>query len=183
MTSADRLSAAVAAGRFTANQAILLDTALECSEPWSGAALLRRRPERSRTAFYRALKSLHERGVIIAVRPHSGKWKGKWKLNPAVGEWRNRAGDGPLFAENSPEAIGFRHYLGDTRARTEKPSKPQKIARVKPIAEESRSNADANGELPGQRHLTDPTGADLNKKELDIWDRTVARLKAANRKQ
>ncbi len=184
MSNVEQLPAAVAAGRFTANQAALLEAALECPEPWSGAALLRRRPERSRTAFYRALKSLHERGVIVAVRPHSGKWKGKWKINPAIDEWKNRAGDGPLFAENTPEAIGFKYYLGDTGAQTEKPLKPKKPARLKPAVVETmpRPGTDANGDQPGQQHLTDPSGTDFNKKEPDIWERTAARLKAANRR-
>lgn len=181
MSISPEIRAAVTAGRFTANQAALLDVALESPEPWSGAALLRRRPERSRTAFYRALKSLHERGVIIAVRANSGKWKGKWKLNPAIDDWKNRAGDGPLFAENSPEAIGFRHYLGDTRARTGKALKPKKLPRVKPAREENRTDDDENGDQPGQRHLANPAGTDLNQKEADIWDKAIARLKAAHR--
>ena len=184
MTNADRLSAAVASGRFTANQAALLGAALECPEPWSGAALLRQLPERSRTAFYRALKSLHERRIIVATRPNSGKWKGKWKINPAIDEWKNRAGDDALFLENTPEAAGFRHRLADSSVRMEKPSKPKKRARVKPAVLDTdlRPSVDANGDQPGQQHIADPSGSDLDEKEPDIWERTAARLKAANRR-
>lgn len=184
MTDADRLSAAVASGRFTANQAALLGAALERPEPWSGAALLRQLPERSRTAFYRALKSLHERRVIVGIGLDSGKWKGKWKLNPAIDEWKNRAGDDALFLENTPEAAGFRHRLADSSVRMEKPSKPKKRARVKPAMLESgpRPGVDADGDQPRQQHLTDPSGSDFNEKEPDIWERTAARLKAANRR-
>ncbi|MCH8859233.1 MAG: hypothetical protein IID54_06605 [Proteobacteria bacterium] len=137
-------------------------------------------PERSRAAFYRALKALRARSVI-ATRGGPGKWKGKWEINRAIDEWKNRAGDGLLFSENSPESLGYSRRLTDNKPATETPRRPRKLPRVKPTREENRVDDDENGDQPGQRHITDPAGTDLNQKEPDIWDKAIARLKAAHR--
>lgn len=180
MTIKDELSAAVASGRFTAIEAAILGAALESLLPWSGYNLLQRVPECSKASFYRALKRLRARRIILEA-PNTG---GKWTISAAMDNWKNRAGDAPLFSEGTPERLGFSRRMEGVSPATEKAPKPKKRARVKPavLDTDPRPGVDANGDQAGQQHIADPDGSGINEKESDIWDRTAARLKAANRK-
>ncbi len=176
----DELRAAIASGRFSAIQAAIWEAAMEAGAPWSGSALLRRMPERSKASFYRALKVLKARKVVVEM-PNV---KRKLQINPQFRTWKNTAGDAPLFSENSPEMLGFSRRMGDFAKATEKARKPSKRTRVKhaEIEPGPRPGVDKNGDQPGQQHMADPGGTDLNKKEPDIWDKAVAKMKAAHRK-
>ncbi len=176
MSSAGQISAAVESARFGTNEREIMAEALRQSEPWTGAELLRRMPERDRSCFYRALARLLKREILT----REGR---RYTINANLDQWKARQGDGKLFAGNTPEALGLLRRTSDGVRPTKRRRNPKKIARVKPASvEEPRPGIDDNGDQPNQRHLTDPSGADFNEKELDPWEKLQKRLRAAHRK-
>lgn len=173
-----RLGAAVAAGSFTSIEASILGGALDSAEPWSGYALLQRVPECSKASFYRSLKRLRARRIILEA-PNTG---GKWTINATIENWKNRAGDAPLFSKGTPAMLGFRSRMEGASAATETATKARKTRRVEPAVDESlpRPGTDTNGDLPGQRHLADRDGADFNKKESSIWEKAKKAMREAH---
>ena len=172
MSTLVEIRAAVAAGRFSGNEGAILAGALLLIEPWTGAYLIRRMPERDRTGIYKSLRLLLSRKVLLKTA------KDHRQINPRVGEWMNSAGNRKLFADGTPEQLGYLRRMTDAEAPTKLPRKPTKKARVKSANVEQRSGIDNNGDLPGQRHL-----ADLDKKEPDPWNSLTERLKRAHREQ
>ena len=181
MTTREELTVAVAAGRFTSMESAILGAALQASEPWSGYALLQRIPECGKTPFYRAFKRLRARRII---RQMPGAGKPKWQIGADYTDWKNRAGDAPLFAEGTPERLGLSRRMEGNRPGPKTRRKPKRITRVRPtrVETETRAGTDDNDDLPRQQHLTDANGTDLDRKELDPWDKMTDRLKAAHRK-
>lgn len=175
------LTAAVAAGSFTSIETAILGAALKATEPWSGYALLQRVPECPKASFYRAFKRLRARRII---RQMPGQGKPKWQIGADYADWKNRAGDAALFAEGTPAMLGLSRRLEGDQPETKTRRKPKQIVRVKPasVETEARPGTDKNDDQPGQQHLTDANGTDLDRKEPDPWDKMTDRLKAAHRK-